>query len=164
MTGRWSDARAGPTRASVGTSPREKIQSRRRNGGLRPGQVNPGPDPASICPSRKPAATSIAARAPRRSLGLFDERDAALVAATLELGLEEGAHDGVGLLGLEAPAVMCAEANWWQCHRRLVADALLVRGWTVEHLAPDGRRIPHELPEFAQVEGIRVSYPALSLM
>ena len=56
-------------------------------------------------------------------------------------------------------AVMCAEANWWQCHRRLVADALLVRGLRVEHLAPDGRLIVHELPGFARVSGTRVDYP-----
>jgi len=37
-------------------------------------------------------------------------------------------------------AVMCAEALWWRCHRRLVADALVVRGWRVEHLGVDAAR------------------------
>jgi hypothetical protein len=38
------------------------------------------------------------------------------------------------LADLEAPsretptAIMCAEAVWWRCHRRLIADALVVRG------------------------------------
>src|SRR5205807_1129252 len=35
-------------------------------------------------------------------------------------------------------AIMCAEALWWRCHRRLIADALTVRGWRVEHLGVGG--------------------------
>ncbi len=27
-------------------------------------------------------------------------------------------------------AIMCAEAVWWRCHRRLLADVLLLRGWS----------------------------------
>jgi uncharacterized protein (DUF488 family) len=57
-------------------------------------------------------------------------------------------------------AVMCAEAVWWRCHRRLISDALTARGWRVEHL---GLREPpptHELPDFAVVEqGGSVTYP-----
>jgi hypothetical protein len=58
---------------------------------------------------------------------------------------------------------MCAEAPWWRCHRRLVADALLVRGWEVLHVMPDGRLAAHELPPFAVVEDGRLSYPAPQL-
>ena len=29
---------------------------------------------------------------------------------------------------------MCAEAVWWRCHRRIVADYLLARGVPVEHI------------------------------
>jgi uncharacterized protein (DUF488 family) len=49
-------------------------------------------------------------------------------------------------------AIMCAEAVWWRCHRRLIADALTARGWRVEHLGIGHSRTPHELPEFAVVE------------
>lgn len=31
-------------------------------------------------------------------------------------------------------AVMCSEAVWWRCHRRIVADHLLARGESVFHL------------------------------
>ena len=31
-------------------------------------------------------------------------------------------------------AIMCAEAVWWRCHRRIVADYLLVQGEAVEHI------------------------------
>lgn len=58
-------------------------------------------------------------------------------------------------------AVMCAEAVWWQCHRRLLADALLVRGVPVLHILPGGSPKPHELSEFArEIEG-EVIYPGL---
>jgi uncharacterized protein (DUF488 family) len=41
-------------------------------------------------------------------------------------------------------AVMCSEAVWWRCHRRLIADfAVLARGVPVCHLMPDGRLTAH---------------------
>lgn len=41
-------------------------------------------------------------------------------------------------------AVMCAEAVWWRCHRRLLADHLvMVEQRPVEHGFPDGRLEPH---------------------
>jgi uncharacterized protein (DUF488 family) len=57
-------------------------------------------------------------------------------------------------------AMMCSEALWWRCHRRLVADRLVVAGWDVLHIGPDGRTTRHELPDFAVVrpDG-RVVYP-----
>jgi uncharacterized protein (DUF488 family) len=56
-------------------------------------------------------------------------------------------------------AVMCAEAAWWRCHRRLLSDALVARGWTVLHLDARGAAQPHLLTEFAVVEGEAVRYP-----
>jgi uncharacterized protein (DUF488 family) len=46
-------------------------------------------------------------------------------------------------------AVMCAEAQWWRCHRRLIADALLVGGWRVLHLGLRAEPVEHELTSFA---------------
>ena len=40
-------------------------------------------------------------------------------------------------------APMCAEGDWRNCHRRLIADALTARGWNVVHLLPDGGRESH---------------------
>jgi uncharacterized protein (DUF488 family) len=51
-----------------------------------------------------------------------------------------------------ATAVMCAEAVWWRCHRRLISDALVVRGWRVEHLGVGTDRAIHELTAFAVAE------------
>lgn len=35
-------------------------------------------------------------------------------------------------------AIMCSEAVWWRCHRRIIADYLLHRGETVFHLMGPG--------------------------
>ena len=57
--------------------------------------------------------------------------------------------------------VMCAEALWWQCHRRLLADALLVRGVIVQHILPGMPPKPHELSEFGRPHTTGVIYPGL---
>ncbi len=50
---------------------------------------------------------------------------------------------GLGeLLALAAdrtPAIMCAEAVWWRCHRRIVSDYLLIRGADVRHIMAAGK-------------------------
>jgi uncharacterized protein (DUF488 family) len=62
----------------------------------------------------------------------------------------------------ESPtAVMCAEAVWWQCHRQLIADALVARGVRVHHIMSDKAAPAHALTAFARVDGVRVSYPSL---
>ena len=43
-------------------------------------------------------------------------------------------------LSIEAPcAIMCSEAVWWRCHRRIIADYLLLHGRVVLHLMGNGR-------------------------
>jgi uncharacterized protein (DUF488 family) len=64
------------------------------------------------------------------------------------------------LASKQRTAVMCAEGDWTRCHRRLLADALTVRGWRVEHVMPDGSLVEHELTDFAVVEEGRITYPA----
>jgi uncharacterized protein (DUF488 family) len=56
-------------------------------------------------------------------------------------------------------AFMCAEGPWWRCHRQLIADALIARGWDVQHVMPDGRLEQHRLTPFAVVDGDAVTYP-----
>ena len=65
--------------------------------------------------------------------------------------------------GERSVAVMCAEAPWWRCHRRLLADALLVRGHEVAHIVDARPAAPHELTPFAQVEAGRLVYPPAQL-
>jgi uncharacterized protein (DUF488 family) len=58
-------------------------------------------------------------------------------------------------------AVMCAEAVWWRCHRRIVADYLLARGKTVLHIMGEGQLQPAQLTPGAivQPDG-SILYPA----
>jgi uncharacterized protein (DUF488 family) len=59
----------------------------------------------------------------------------------------------------EPTAIMCAEAVPWRCHRSLIADALLVRGWEVIDLFSEKTSKPHKLTDFAKVDGTALSYP-----
>jgi uncharacterized protein (DUF488 family) len=56
-------------------------------------------------------------------------------------------------------AIMCAEGDWRRCHRRLIADALVVRGWRVLHIRPDGGGEEHQLTPFAVTTEAGVVYP-----
>ncbi|HET6371414.1 MAG TPA: DUF488 domain-containing protein [Nitrospiria bacterium] len=58
-------------------------------------------------------------------------------------------------------AILCAEAVPWKCHRSLVADALLVRGASVDHIMASSRTQSHQLTPFARVSGMRITYPDL---
>ena len=58
-------------------------------------------------------------------------------------------------------ALMCSEAVWWRCHRRIVADHLLARGETVFHIMAKGRVEPARLTAGAVIQpGGTVAYPA----
>jgi uncharacterized protein (DUF488 family) len=68
-----------------------------------------------------------------------------------------GVEELLPLAGREPTAVMCSESVWWRCHRRLLADHLvLVRRVNVVHLMHDGRLMPH-MP----TEGVRLADDAL---
>src|SRR6185312_12705406 len=69
---------------------------------------------------------------------LSDEFAAALD-ALLELGSERRC------------AIMCAEAVWWRCHRRIIADYLLSRRRTVLHLMGSDRIEAARLTPAAQI-------------
>jgi uncharacterized protein (DUF488 family) len=76
-------------------------------------------------------------------------------------------HDAIaGLLELAGQvrtAIMCSESLWWRCHRRLVADAVvLLESWQVLHVMPDGRLSPHRPTEGARVVGDELYYIASS--
>lgn len=57
-------------------------------------------------------------------------------------------------------SLMCAEAVPWQCHRQLIADALVIRNWTVRHVMDNGCH-EHKLPPFARPEGKKIFYRGL---
>lgn len=56
-------------------------------------------------------------------------------------------------------AIMCAEAVPWRCHRSLIADALKIRHFSVNHILNETSSTNHELTPFALVEGNNITYP-----
>ena len=58
-------------------------------------------------------------------------------------------------------AAMCAESQWRDCHRQLLADALVARAVEVRHIMSEGDAMTHQLTSFARVKGTVVEYPAL---
>ena len=56
--------------------------------------------------------------------------------------------------------VMCAEAVWWRCHRRLISDDFVARGWDVIHLMSPNRSEPHALNVEAVMQDDVLRYPA----
>jgi uncharacterized protein (DUF488 family) len=73
-----------------------------------------------------------------------------------DLGLEEL----IEMAREERTAIMCAEAVPWRCHRSLIADALVARGISVDHIMSETRRDPHRVTSFAKRTGLRIIYPA----
>jgi uncharacterized protein (DUF488 family) len=66
-----------------------------------------------------------------------------------------------GVASEQRTVMMCAEALWWRCHRRLIADRLVVNGDTVCHIGSDGHAHTHRLTAFAAVDAAGgVTYPA----
>jgi uncharacterized protein (DUF488 family) len=59
----------------------------------------------------------------------------------------------------ERVALMCAEAVPWRCHRSLIADALSIRGVSVEHIISGARTQTHVITPWACVQGERITYP-----
>ena len=57
-------------------------------------------------------------------------------------------------------AIMCAEAVWWRCHRRIITDYLLADGTRVEHIMGPGKVVPATLTPGVLVMGDgRLRYP-----
>ena len=81
---------------------------------------------------------------------------------TFRAGLDELCD----MAGRQRCAIMCAEAVWWRCHRRIVADYLLARGIEVLHilgprrpdpasLTPGAKPLPDGTILYAEAEGQR---------
>jgi uncharacterized protein (DUF488 family) len=60
---------------------------------------------------------------------------------------------------LQPTAIMCAEAVPWRCHRSLIADALVARGWEVRHILSQVKAEEHRLTPFAVIDGDTLAYP-----
>ncbi|QEG42588.1 DUF488 domain-containing protein [Roseimaritima ulvae] len=77
---------------------------------------------------------------------------------------QEGFEQLRQLAEAKRTAIMCSEAVYWRCHRRLISDYAVVGGGEVEHIFPDERTKPHTLTSFAKIDAtsgpIKLTYPA----
>jgi len=59
-------------------------------------------------------------------------------------------------------AIMCAEALWWRCHRRIIADYLIAAGETVYHILGPDHAEPARMTSAARPgPGGTLVYPAI---
>lgn len=71
--------------------------------------------------------------------------------------------DALGLLISEArkvpTVIMCAEAVPWRCHRSLIADALILKGWQVRDILTAAPPAEHKLTPFLKAINGQPTYP-----
>jgi len=72
---------------------------------------------------------------------------------------QEGIEKLLKIAGRKRTALMCAEALFWRCHRRLVSDFLVANGKAVQHIMPAGEIRAHMLTDGAVAERGKVTYP-----
>lgn len=72
---------------------------------------------------------------------------------------EEGLEELISLAKKKTTTIMCAEAVPWRCHRSLVGDALMVRGFEVHNIFSEKKDDVHQLTSFAKVENEKITYP-----
>jgi uncharacterized protein (DUF488 family) len=73
----------------------------------------------------------------------------------------EGLNTLIERAGERRAAIMCSEAVWWRCHRRIIADHLLAHDYTVVNIIDEHHADPATLSPGAQVGSHgRVTYPA----
>jgi uncharacterized protein (DUF488 family) len=73
-----------------------------------------------------------------------------------------GLEELEALARIDRCAIMCAEAVWWRCHRRIIADYLLARGWDVEHIMGPGQIVPAtRTPGSRPMRNGTIRYPAV---
>jgi uncharacterized protein (DUF488 family) len=79
------------------------------------------------------------------------------LSAQFHTGLEHLIEDGAK----RRCALMCSEAVWWRCHRRIVTDYLIANGETVLHIMGKGHLDLAHLTPGAVIESAeRIVYPA----
>ena len=73
---------------------------------------------------------------------------------------QNGIEELMELAKKKQTVIMCAESVPWRCHRSLIGDALLARGFQVEDIMGEKSSRAHTLTPWAKVNGIRVTYPS----
>jgi len=69
-------------------------------------------------------------------------------------GFRKGVDRLMGVASRGPTAVLCAEAFFFRCHRRHIADELARLGWKVVHIVAEGRDLAHQpLPRQEELPG-----------
>ncbi|SFY04638.1 DUF488 family protein [Pseudomonas sp. NFACC36] len=98
---------------------------------------------------------------PEQTNGFWDNRSFHNYADyALSEAFEEGLQRLLALSENHCCAIMCAEAVWWRCHRRIIADYLLVRGVDVIHIMDRNKSNKAVLNPAARAQGLKLTYPA----
>lgn len=64
------------------------------------------------------------------------------------------------LIGDRRCAIMCSEAVWWRCHRRIITDYLLAEGISVGHImGPNNIQAAQLTPGARRLSGGTLVYP-----
>ncbi|ADV26832.1 hypothetical protein Psesu_0981 [Pseudoxanthomonas suwonensis 11-1] len=71
----------------------------------------------------------------------------------------DGLAQALDLAATTRTALMCAEAVWWRCHRRLISDLLQHRCWEVLHIVDARQAQPHPGNPDARAQGEDLVYP-----
>lgn len=67
----------------------------------------------------------------------------------------------ISIGGARRSTIMCSEAVWWRCHRRIIADYLIASGQSVFHIMGDRPIAPaHLTPGAVITSGVGLTYPA----
>lgn len=70
-----------------------------------------------------------------------------------------GLDELLALAEEQPTAIMCSEAVWWRCHRRIIADYAMLRGLSVRHLMAAGRIEEARMTPSARVGEGKLTYP-----
>lgn len=73
---------------------------------------------------------------------------------------DEGLKELTDLAKNKTVAIMCAEAVPWRCHRSMIGDALLIRGYNVQDIYDIKTVKPEILTDFAKVKNTTITYPS----
>jgi len=65
----------------------------------------------------------------------------------------------IELIQRKTSVYVCTEAVFWRCHRQLVSDALIIRGFHPGHIFSSVKVEAHKLTDFARVDGAKITYP-----
>lgn len=115
-------------------------------------------------------ALSRAGRVARKAKGCCAGRERILEQQSFhnyaDYAMTEAFHSGLATLRergrAQRCAIMCAEAVWWRCHRRIISDYLIAAGEAVFHILGPGHISQAQLTSAAMPgPGATLTYPAV---